>query len=160
MGLDAQTAAFSDAAALAAAARLDRSPEAIPAARAAAVALRNRPRFAEAGGDRLAFRFAARLSDLSNPAYSLPDRAGAEAVYVEVTTAETSLTESLLALVGVRVGPLRRRAVAEVAVLRLRCDAGGSLPSRSGAFAATARSGRQYRLTMDGKPGRRLHCPP
>lgn len=150
MSLDAQSAAFSDAAALAAAARLDRSPGAIPAARAAALALPNRPRFAEAGGDRLAFRFAARLSDLSNAAYTLPDGAGAEAIYVEVTTAEASLTGSLLALVGARPRPVRRRAIAESQYFA--CDVTPAVlchPDPT-AFAATARPGRQYRLTMDG----------
>lgn len=150
MGLDAQTASFADAAALAAAARLDRSPEAIPTARAAALALRNRPTFAETGGNRLSFRFAARLSDLANPSYSLPDRAGAEAVYVEATTAETSLTGSLLTLVGVRIVPVRRRAVAESQYYA--CDVTPAVLCHPdpAAFAATARPGRQYRLTMDG----------
>jgi hypothetical protein len=150
MSLDAQSAAFSDAAALAAAAHLDRSPGAIPAARAAALALRNRPRFAETGGDRLAFRFAARLSDFSNATYSLPDGAGAEAAYVEVTTAEASLTGSFLALVGARPGPVRRRAVAESQYYA--CDVTPAVLCHPdpAAFAATARPGRQYRLTMDG----------
>ncbi len=150
MSLDAQSAAFSDAAALAAAAHLDRSPGAIPAARAAALALRNRPRFAETGGDRLAFRFAARLSDFSNATYSLPDGAGAEAAYVEVTTAEASLTGSFLTLVGARPGPVRRRAVAESQYYA--CDVTPAVLCHPdpAAFAATARPGRQYRLTMDG----------
>ncbi|WP_342163525.1 pilus assembly protein TadG-related protein [Methylobacterium sp. SD21] len=150
MSLDAQSASFSDAAALAAAASLNRSPGAIPAARTAALALRNRPRFAETGGDRLAFRFAARLSDFSNPAYSLPDGSGAEAVYVEVTTAEASLTGSFLALVGARPTPLRRRAVAESQYYA--CDVTPAVLCHPdpASFAATARPGRQYRLTMDG----------
>lgn len=150
LNLDAQTAAFSDAAALAAAARLDRSPGAIPAARAAALSLQNRPRFAETGGDRLALRFAAQLSDLSNPAYSLPDWAGAEAVYVEVTTSEASLTGSFLALVGARPVPVRRRSLAESQYYA--CDVTPLVlchPNPT-SFAETARPGRQYRLTMDG----------
>ena len=150
MNLDAQTAAFADAAALAAAARLDQSEGAIPAARAAARALGNRPRLAEVGGDRLTFRFAADLRDLASPTYTLPDAAGAQAAYVEVTTAEASLTGSLLALVGARAAPVRRRAIAESRYYA--CDVTPLLLCHPdpAAFASSARPGRQYLLRMDG----------
>lgn len=150
LGLDSQSAAFADAAALAAAAHLDRSDSAISAARGAARALGNRPRFAEVGGDRLAFRFASDLRDLANPGPGLPDTAGAAATYVEVTTAEASLTGSLLALVGARPRPVRRRAVAESQYYA--CDVTPALLCHPdpAAFVATARPGRQYLLRMDG----------
>lgn len=150
LGLDSQSAAFADAAALAAAARLDRSDGAIPAARGAARALGNRPRFAEAGGDRLTFRFAAELRDLARPGAGLPDSAGAAATYVEVTTAEASLTGSLLALVGARPRPVRRRAIA--ASQYYACDVTPALLCHPDppAFAAGARPGRQFLLRMDG----------
>ena len=152
MALDTQLAAISDAGAIAAAKRLDRSDAAIPAARWAALALINRPALADSmrKGPRITFRFAARLADLDRPGFSLPDGAGAEAAYVETTTAETSLNTSFLQLVGARTSPLRRSAIAESQYYA--CDVTPALLCNPDpvAFAATARPGRQYLLRMDG----------
>jgi Flp pilus assembly protein TadG len=91
--LDTQLAGIADSAALAAASRLDRSPAAIVNAREAAGALGRRASFASGPDSRtqLTFRFAATLADLrTSPSYTLADTAGAEAAFVEVTTAERS----------------------------------------------------------------------
>ncbi len=148
--LDTEVAASADAAALAAASRLDRTEGAIAAARAAATALVNVPATGTRNRDapRLAFRFAARLADLrADPGYSLPDTAGAQALYVEVTTAPYTPTASLLRFVG---APIRRRAVAEAQYYA--CDVTPLVlcqadPDR---FVAGARRGRQYLLRADG----------
>lgn len=152
MTLDTQLAALADASALAAASRLDRSDDAIPAARAAGIALSNRPAFAETGGTglRLSFRFAATLSDLQQPSFSLPDAASAQAVYVEVTTAEVSLTTSFLQLVGAQAAPLRRSAIAESQYYACDVTPAVLCQPNPDVFAATARPGRQYLLRMDG----------
>lgn len=153
MTLDTQLAAAADAQALAAANRLDRSANAIPAARAAAEALGNRPSLAERlpASARSSYRFAASLYDLQrNPSLSLGDQASDLAVYVEVTTAEASLTTSFLQLVGARSLPIQRRAVAESQYYA--CDVTPMVMCQPdpGAFAATARPGRQYLLRYNG----------
>jgi len=148
--LDTELAQMADAAALAAASRLDRSTGAIPRAREAALALTNGPA-PDRPGARLRFRFAAGLDPLRGSAtYTLSDDAGAEAAFVEVTTAETSLTVSLLQIVGVRATPIRRRAIAESQ--HYACDVTPLVLCQAdpGAFVATARPGRQYLLRMDG----------
>jgi hypothetical protein len=150
MTLDTQLAATADAAALAAANQLDRTDVAIERAVAAGNALTNGTSFSRRNRamPRLSFRFAATLSELrDDPIYTLPEAAGARAVYVEATTAEYTLTASLLQFVGT---PIRRRAVAEAQYYAcdvtplVMCQAD---PDR---FAATARPGRQYLLRMDG----------
>lgn len=152
MTLDAQLAAVADATALAAANRLDRSDGAMRAAREAANALTNRATYADGPGrgPRLAFRFAARLSDLERVGFSLPESAAGQAAYVEVTTAETTLTTSFLQLVGATAPPIRRRAVAESQYYA--CDVTPAVLCQPDpdAFAAAARPGRQYLLRMDG----------
>lgn len=151
--LDTELANAADAAALAAANRLDRSEGAIPQARAAALAVLEgaAPDGRGASGPRLTFRFAARLSDLDrNATASLPDGAGADANFVEVRTAETSLAVSFMTLVGAHAPPLRRRAVAES--VYYACDVTPAVlcqPDPAG-FAARARPGTQYLLRMDG----------
>lgn len=153
MTLDTQLAAAADAQALAAANRLDRSANAIPAARAAAEALGNRPGLAERrpAGSRSSYRFAATLYDLQrNPTLSLGDQASESAVYVEATTAEASLTTSFFQLVGATSLPIRHRAVAESQYYA--CDVTPMVlcqPDPS-AFAATATPGRQYLLRYNG----------
>ena len=153
MSLDTELANLADTSALAAASRLDRSERAIPQAREAALALLNaaapdRPRPA---GAQLSFRFAENLADLlHSPTYSLADNAGAKAAYVEVRTAETSLTTSLLQLVGARPSPLRRQAIAELTFYA--CDVTPALlcVPRPGDFVARSHPGQQYLLRMDG----------
>ncbi|MCJ2039288.1 pilus assembly protein TadG-related protein [Methylobacterium sp. J-059] len=150
--LDTQAAAIADAAALAAANRLDRSAGAIAAARGAALALDNRVTLADLGGGRrLSLRFAANLSDLKAGATNpLAETAGASAVYAEATTSEVSLDASLLALLGGRPARVRRRAIAESQYYA--CDVTPAVLCQPDpdAFAATARPGRQYLLRMDG----------
>ena len=153
MSLDTELANRADAAALAAAGRLDRSDRALPQAREAALAVIDG--LLSAGRDtsspRLSFRFAADLADLRrNPTYTLPDVAGARAAFVEVATAETSLTASFLQLVGAHAAPLRRRAVAEARFYA--CDVTPALlcEPHPDAFVARARPGQQYLLRMDG----------
>lgn len=150
MTFDTQLAATVDAAALAAAGQLDWTEGAIERAVTAGNALTNGVAFARRNraGPRLTFRFAATLADLrTDPAYTLPETAGAQAVFVEATTAEFTLTESLLQVLGT---PIRRRAVAEAQYYA--CDVTPMVlchadPER---FAASARPGRQYLLRMDG----------
>lgn len=150
MVLDTQLAAMADAAALAAAERLDRSPGALPEARAAAEALLNGAAFSRRNPDtpRLTFRFAASLADLrADPAFGLDDAAGASATHVEVTTGAYSLTASLMRALG---SPIQRRAIA--AVRYYACDVTplAMCHTDPDAFAAQARPGRQYYLHMDG----------
>ncbi|MCW6511950.1 pilus assembly protein TadG-related protein [Lichenifustis flavocetrariae] len=153
MSLDTDTANIADAAALAAADRLDRSTDAIPQARAAALALLNKSA-ADWRGDarpRLSFRFARRLADLrQSPGFSLSDSAGVEAQFVEVRASEASLTTSFLQLVGARAAPLERRAIAESQYYA--CDVTPAVLCQPdpAAFAAQARPGQQYLLRMDG----------
>ncbi|KQP53666.1 pilus assembly protein TadG-related protein [Methylobacterium sp. Leaf108] len=150
MTLDTQLAAVADAAALAAANRLDRTDGAISAARAAAEALANGAAFSRRNRDtpRLTLRFAETLVDLrTDPGYSLPETEAAKAVFVEATTGAYTLTTSLL---QVFASPIRRRAVAEAQ--SYACDVTPLVlcqadPDR---FAATARPGRQYLVRMDG----------
>ena len=151
--LDSQLAGIADSAALAAAARLDRSPRAIVNARDAANALGNRASFASGPDARtpLTFRFAAALADLrTSPTYTLADTAGAEAAFVEVTTADRSLATSLLQLLGVRPTPIRRSAIAQAQYFA--CDVTPALFCHRDpeAFVAGATRGRQYRLRYDG----------
>ncbi len=147
MSLDTELANVADAAALAAASRLDRSEFALPQARDAALALTNG---SSAGRVRLAFRFAANLSDLQRAGYSLSDAAGASASYVEVSTAETSLAVSFLQLLGVRATSVRRRAIAESQYFA--CDVTPALlcHPHPADFAAQAQPGSQFLLHMDG----------
>lgn len=96
-------------------------------------------------------RFSADLGDLRrNPAYSLPESSGAEAVYVEVIASRDSMTASFLALLGLRLPPLRRLAVAESHFYA--CDVTPLMlcHPQPAIFTATARPGRQYLLRMDG----------
>lgn len=150
MTFDTQLAATVDAAALAAAGQLDWTDGAIERAVAAGNALTNGVAFSRRNraSPRLSFRFAATLADLrADPAYTLPDTGSAQAVFVEATTAEYTLTASLLGMLGT---PIRRKAVAEAQYYAcdvtplVMCQAD---PER---FAATARPGRQYFLRMDG----------
>lgn len=153
MSLDTELANAADAAALAAANRLDRSARAIPQAREAARALAGQAA-AEAGDPsraRLSFRFAADLPELRrSPTATLPDAAGAQAAFVEVRTAEASLTTSFLQLVGARAAPLQRRAVAESRYYA--CDVTPALlcDPHPEDFASKAHPGQQYLLRMDG----------
>lgn len=153
MSMDAELASAADAAALAAASNLDRSANAIPKARDAALALLNTasPDFAGPSRVRLSFRFAAHLSDLrSSTTYTLADQAGADADFVEVSTAQTSLTTSFLQLVGARAQPVHREAIAQSRYFA--CDVTPAMlchPDPRG-FAARARPGQQYLLRMDG----------
>lgn len=151
--LDTQLAGIADSAALAGAARLDRSPGAIINARAAANALLNQASFASGADPRttLSFRFAADLSELrGSPTFTLADSEGSSAVYVEVTTASRSLATSFLQLVGVQPTPIRRRAVAEAQYYA--CDVTPALLCQRDpdAFVARAARGRQYRFRYDG----------
>lgn len=150
MTFDTQLAATVDAAALAAAGQLDWTDGAIERAVTAGNALTNGITFArrDRAAPRLSFRFAATLADLRiDPAYTLPDTAGAQAVFVEATTAEYTLNESLLQLLGT---PIRRRAVAEAQYYA--CDVTPMVLCHGDpeAFDASARPGRQYLLRMDG----------
>lgn len=153
MTLDAELANLADATALAAATRLDRSDGAIRNAREAANAVFARAPLADRSGGaaRLSFRFAARLSDLRlDPGYSLSDAGGADAIYVEVATAEHSLTTSFLQLVGALALPIRRRATAESQYYA--CDVTPAVMCHPDPdeFVAKASLGRQYLLRMDG----------
>ena len=146
MTLDAELANQADAAALAAASRLDRSDQAIVAARRAANAVNRTP-----VDGRLSFRFAAELGDLrSSPSFTLDDSAGSSAAFVEVTTADTTVAASLLRLIGARPVSFRRRAIAESQYYA--CDVTPLIMCQPDPedFAARARPGRQYLLRMDG----------
>lgn len=153
MALDTQLAAIADAGAIAAATQLDRSPAAIRNARAAANALTNRPTLADGGtaGMRSSFRFAQHLADLRrNPSFSLGEPAAESANFVEVTTADSSLTTSFLQLVGARSVPIRRRAVAESQYYA--CDVTPAILCQPDpqSFVAKAKPGRQFLLRYDG----------
>lgn len=153
MALDTQLAAMADASALAAANRLDRSPDAIGNARLAAAALINRPSLADRGiaPRRLRLRFARDLADLqTSPTFSLGDSEGETAVYVEATTGDETLTASFLSVVGARVPVIRRRAIAQSQYYA--CDVTPAVlchPNPDG-FVAGARPGRQYLPRYDG----------
>lgn len=152
--LDTDTARIADAAALAAADRLDRSPDAIPQARAAALALATATADRGNGRLRLAFRFAASLGDLRQSATSsLSDTAGPDARYVEVRVSGAALETSFLQLVGVHTSPLERRSVAESQYYA--CDVTPMMLCHAdpAAFAAEARPGNQFLLRMDGNVG-------
>ena len=154
MALDTQLAAAADAEAIAAATRLDRSPGAIPNARAAAHSLSNRATLADAAATRSTFRFAERLSDLRQSAtFSLADSSGRSAVYVEATTGRASLTASFLQLVGFGGATILRRAIAESQYYA--CDVTPMVMCQPDpdAFVARARSGRQFLLRYDGGKG-------
>lgn len=153
MALDTQLAAMADASALAAANRLDRSPDAIANARLAAAALTNQPSLADRSLEprRLRLRFASNLADLQrSPTFSLGDAEADIAAYVEATTGEETLTASFLSVVGARVPSIRRRAIAESQYYA--CDVTPALLCHPNpdAFIASARPGRQYLLRYDG----------
>ena len=106
--LDTQLANIADAAALAAASQLDRTDGALQRARDAANGLTNDASFSDDTNLGLTFRFAATLSDLrESPAFTLADASGADAIYVEVTTARRSLTASFIQFVGVQNVPIQ-----------------------------------------------------
>ncbi|MDX7951721.1 pilus assembly protein TadG-related protein [Lichenihabitans sp. Uapishka_5] len=153
VSLDTRTANLADAAALAAANRLDRSAAAIPAARAAALALVNEaaPSWRGEAKPRLRFRFARTLADLrQRGGPTLLDSGGPDAEYVEVQAIAPTLTTSFLQLVGAGAKPILRRAVAESHYFA--CDVTPALlcSPDPAAFAAKARPGQQYLLRMDG----------
>ena len=153
LSLDTELASIADAAAVAAASRLDRSDRAISQAREAAMSLQNiaSSDWKRPAAPRLSFRFAASLSDLrQSPSYSLSDNAGSEAAFVEVKTADTSFTTSFMQLVGVRTVSIQRRAIAESTFYA--CDVTPALlcVADPGDFVAHASPGQQYLLRMNG----------
>lgn len=146
--LDTELANRVDAAALAAASRLDRSPGALAEARRAALAAAN-----GSGSTpiRLGFRFAASLPDLDQaPNFSVPEASSSEAAIVEVRTSEASLTASFMGLLGAAPAHLQRRATAESQYYACDVTPLALCQSDANAFARTARPGRQYLLRSDG----------
>jgi hypothetical protein len=96
MTFDTELANRADAAALAAASRLNRTEGAILAAREAARVAASGPGRDAVG---LVFRFAGSLAELeASPTFSLADEAGADAAVVEVRTEAATLIASLLRL--------------------------------------------------------------
>ena len=147
---DAELASLTDAAALAAAHRLDLGPDAIPAARAAAVALVAQDEGRD-GADRLRLRFAESLDQLrQDPGFSLGDESGPAALYVEASLAGRSPELSFLALVGAAPVTLTRKAVAESRYYACDVTPAALCHADPDAFAATARPGRQFLLRVDG----------
>lgn len=151
--LDTRTANLADATALAAANKLDRSAGAIPAARAAALALvaDAPPAWRRETKPRLTFRFGRTMDDLrGRGGQPLADTGGPEADYVEVRARAASLTTSFLQLVGAGTAPIERRAVAESHYYACGVTPALLCVPDPAAFAASARPGQQYLLRMDG----------
>lgn len=146
MTLDAELAGIADSAALSAANRLDRSPDAIANARDAANALTNAATSARGSGrTTLSFRFGATLSDLrDSPTFTLADAEGAGAAYVEVTTAPRSIAAGFLDLVGATATPIRRRAIAHSEYYACDVTPMAVCQADPDAFVASSRPGRQY----------------
>ena len=144
---DAELAGLADAAALAAANKLDRSVGAIASARVAVVELSGR----SGGRDAIRLRFASNLGQLrADPAFSLADASGAEATVVEVIVDGASPPLSFLTVVGAGPRKIERRASAESRYYACDVTPMALCQADPASFAANARPGRQYLLRMEG----------